>query len=57
MAGVLVEKSSPCCQCRGVSPFPHAPYHGKRSDVRLHVVLLEASTMSQKLIETTGLRP
>ncbi|WCK52350.1 hypothetical protein PP175_12850 [Aneurinibacillus sp. Ricciae_BoGa-3] len=36
--------------------LPWAPYHGKRSGIKLHVGLLEASQMPYKVIETSGLR-
>ncbi|MFT9850571.1 transposase, partial [Aneurinibacillus sp. REN35] len=40
----------------GEGRLPWAPYHGKRSGVKLHVALLEASKMPQNVMETTGLR-
>ena len=40
----------------GESRLPWAPYHGKRSGVKLHVALLEASKMPYDVVETTGLR-
>nr|WP_236693053.1 IS4 family transposase [Aneurinibacillus tyrosinisolvens] len=39
----------------GESRLPWAPYRGKRSGVKLHVALLEASEMPYKVRETTGL--
>jgi hypothetical protein len=35
--------------------LPWAPYHGKRSGIKLHVALLEASQMPCNVRETTGL--
>ncbi|BAU28673.1 DDE family transposase [Aneurinibacillus soli] len=40
----------------GESRLPWAPYHGKRSGVKLYVALLEASKMPYDVVETTGLR-
>ncbi|KPD08747.1 hypothetical protein AM501_08265 [Aneurinibacillus migulanus] len=37
------------------SRLPRALYHGKRSGIKLHVALLEASKMPCKVRETTGL--
>jgi IS4 transposase len=39
----------------GESRLPWAPYHGKRSGIKLHVALLEASQMPYEVRETTGL--
>ncbi|GED17707.1 hypothetical protein [Aneurinibacillus migulanus] len=39
----------------GESRLPRALYHGKRSGIKLHVALLEASKMPCKVRETTGL--